>query len=162
MFSSLKIAGLLLIATVIGFAVVKFELVKNQLDKTTANLVLEQSNNTTLRDNQQTLTQLNKANSEQLLALKRDQEDRINTINKLNKDLTLLSKTTTDLKDKLVTMKTPAVALSPYMIAGVNAVQQLRETQLPHTVKIVADKQPPTAPSQPKPITKPPIVKVVL
>lgn len=123
-----------IIVGIIALIVVRWNMLQGDLKRVEDALKIEKSNNAVLRNNIDQITVVNKGNLESIEKLKKDKEESLKAISKLNKDVTGLNRSTTTMKERLSTMNTPAVPLSHYIIEGVNAVQKLRDEQLPTAI----------------------------
>lgn len=141
-FSNPKVIIAIVIAIVLGGAYYKYHSLVSDLQETEAALKQEKDNNVVLRDNVETLTQINAANSRILQQQATSAKTTVETITKLSNELKKNGQTFTDTQTRIEAIKETPVPLTSYFKEAVNGIQSARTNVNPPATPASAPKDP--------------------
>lgn len=125
-FSNPKVIIAIVIAIVLGGAYYKYHSLVSDLQETEAALKQEKDNNVVLRDNVDTLTQINTANSRILQQQATSAKTTVETIAKLSNELKKSGQIFVDTQTRIEAIKETPVPLTSYFKEAINGIQSAR------------------------------------
>jgi hypothetical protein len=117
----------IVIAIVLGGAYYKYHSLQTDLEEATIALKQEKDNNVVLRDNLETLTQVNVANDKILQQQAITAKTTVETITKLSNELKRSNQSFVDTQSNIDAIKDQPVPLTPYLKEAIIGIQKERD-----------------------------------
>lgn len=129
-FSDWKILLTIVLSIVIGLVSFKIHKIQKEAEKAKQELIIEQDNNKTLRENVSGLEQINKNNELVINQLKIDKDNTIQKFKELSNNISKTNESLSNLENKIDSIKVEPTKLTPYLSKAIDGIQKERDKNI--------------------------------